>query len=147
MKHRMRLAAAAFAGALAMGAATSKASDTNQDLMSNFYGAVLDWCETQDGSFSLEFVGAPACEIGNEHWLGLIGFFERDAAWWWHWRNGLADLHLGILWHVGSPYPKQVCAATDGELCWCRAALAALDNPAKLPVVLIGPGAGECSSP
>ena len=143
MKHRMRLVVAAFAVALTLGAATSKATD----MLSEFNKAVLDWCETRGGSFMLPVTGAPGCKLGNEFWAGALRLVEEDAAWWWGKRTGMGDLHFGILWYIASPEPKQLCAASGGALCLCHVGLAALDNPAKVPVVLIGPGAGECASP
>ena len=119
MKHRVWLAAAVFAVALTLGAATSKATD----LLSELNKAVLDWCETRGGSFMLPVTGAPGCELSNELWAGALRFVEEDAAWWWDKRTGIGDMHFGVLWYVASPEPKKLCAASGGKLCLCRVAL------------------------
>lgn len=114
-------------------------------------GAVLDWCDTQDGVFRLPVISAPSCETGEVFYLGtLIGMFGAtpDEAWWWEQRTGLPlpdDLMIGVLWYVGpNPDPKALCSASQGVLCQCAAAHAALKNPARVPVVLIGRAASEC---
>ena len=72
-----------------------------------------------------------------------------DAAWWWEQRTGLPDdLMIGVLWYVGpNRDPKALCAASQGMLCQWATAHEAPNNPARVPVVLIGPGASECAEP
>ena len=80
--------------------------------------------------------------------MGLtVGPLATDATWWWKLRSGDPPNHrTGVLWFVPSPTPKELCAVSEGKLCLCRTALAALNNPAQVPVVLIGPGAAECET-
>ena len=130
--------------ALTLAATTSRATDA----LSALNAAVIDWCSTQGGSFSLPTIATPGCDIGNAMWAGTLHgvLGEPDAAWWWDKRAGIpASYTFGILWYVG-PDPKEVCDMTQGELCWCPPALAALNNPAQVPVVLIGPGATMCGA-
>ena len=143
------------------GAADDLPPMSMDDLISDFYRAVLDWCETRSGNFilggkslfgenmeNLSDLGSPGCELGpTEVWGGIPGLHvEIPLAFWWGFKaiegrhNGAV---VGILWYV-LPTPKKVCADSDGEFCPCRTARAALNNPAKVRVILIGPGAGEC---
>ena len=117
--------------ALTLAATTSRATDA----LSALNAAVIDWCSTQGGSFSLPTIATPGCDIGNAMWAGTLHgvLGEPDAAWWWDKRAGIpASYTFGILWYVG-PDPKEVCDMTQGELCWCPPALAALNNPAQVP--------------
>ena len=122
------------------------------DLLSLLNAAVLDWCDTQAGVFRLPHISAPSCEKGEVLYLGTLkGIFGEadapDAAWWWKQRTDLpSDLVVGVLWYVGPNDPKELCAASQGMLCQCPTALAALNNPARVPVVLIGPGAAVCEA-
>ena len=115
--------------------------------------AVLDWCEEQAGAFHLPDITAPSCETGGVLYLGtLIGVFGEagapDAAWWWELRTGLSSLdpEIGVAWFVSHADPEGVCESTEGLFCQCPAALDALDNPARVPVVLIGPGSAVCEA-
>ena len=163
-----RLAVVTFVMALTLavcsraGAADDLLPMSSNDLASDIYRAVLDWCEARSGNFSLgddkplfgenmenlSDLGSPGCELGpTEVWGGIPGLHvEIPLAFWWGFKaiegrhNGAV---VGILWYV-LPTPKKVCADSDGEFCSCRTARAALNNPAKVPVILIGPGAGEC---
>lgn len=131
-----------LAAALTVTAAASKATDP----LSMLNAAVLDWCNAQGGSFRLPDITTPGCNMGDAVYAGTLhGFLgEADAAWWWQKRSGmLADLSFRILWFVG-PNPKEVCVKTQGAICQCPPAIAALNNPAQVPVVLIGPGAAAC---
>ena len=122
---------------------TSKATDP----LSLLNAAVLDWCDAQGGSFELPTISTPGCDMDNEFYAGTLhGFLgEPDAAWWWDKRAGLADPTFGILWYVG-PTPKEFCVETQGTICQCPIALSALNNPARVPVILIGPGATMCEA-
>ena len=162
-----RLAVATIVMALTLavcsraGAADYQLPMSSNDLASDMYRAVLDWCEAQNGNFSLgrgkppfgentenlSDLGSPVCELGpTEEWGGVLGLFEIPLAFWWG-LKAIEGRHngpvLGILLYV-LPTPKKVCADSDGEFCPCRTGRAALNNPAKVPVILIGPGAGEC---
>ena len=133
--------------------APSALSADEHELSQHLTGAVLDWCDRQGGYFRLPHISAPSCETGEVVYLGtLTGVFGAamapDAAWWWELRTGLPDdFTLGVLWYVGPNDPKELCAASGGRLCQCDTARAALDNPARVPVVLIGPGAAVCEGP
>ena len=122
------------------------------DLLSLLNAAVLDWCDTQAGVFHLPHISAPSCETGGALYLGTLkGFFGEmdapDAAWWWKQRTDVPpNLTISVLWYVGPNDPKELCAASHGKLCQCPTALAALNNPAKVLVVLIGPGAAACET-
>ena len=60
---------------------------------------------------------------------------------WWDKRAGLpTGYSFGVLWWIG-PTPKNACVVTQGKICQCPPAIAALNNPAQVPVKLIGPGA------
>ena len=137
-----------LAAALALPAASPKATD----LLSLLNAAVLDWCNTQAGIFRLPHVSAPSCETPEALYLGTLkGVFGEvnapDAAWWWKQRSSvLPDLTIGVLWYVGPNDPVELCAASEGVLCQCPTAFAALNNPAQIPVVLIGSGAAVCES-
>ena len=125
---------------------TAPASEAT-DPLSVLNAAVLDWCDAQGGTFRLPSVSTPGCEIGNALWAGTLhGFLgEADAAWWWDKRAGLPPSHpFGVLWFVG-PRPQGIFASRRrGAICQCLPAIAALNNPARVPVTLIGPGATAC---
>ena len=135
---------------LALAAGTSSADD--DVLLLRLNEAVLEWCDTQDGVFRLPHISAPSCETSEVVYLGTLkGVFGAawapDAAWWWEKRTGLPDdLTIGVLWYVGPNDPKELCDASGGRLCQCPTAHAALNNPARIPVVLIGPGAAVCEA-
>lgn len=123
----------------------SKATDP----LSLLNEAVLDWCDMKSGIFHLPHISAPSCEINSTIYLGTLkGIFgdvdAPDAAWWWKLREGVpSGFTIGVLWYIGGN-PKELCAASQEMICPCSTALAALNNPAKVPVVLIGPGAVRC---
>lgn len=133
---------------LALVAETSRATD----MLSLLNSAVLDWCDKQAGVFRLPHFSAPSCETGEVLYLGTLkGIFGEvdapDAAWWWEQRAGAPpNLTIGMLWYISSNDPKKLCAATQELFCQCPTALAALNNPARVPVVLIGPGATVCET-
>ena len=104
------------------------------------YEAALDWCSSQSGEFHIdEDVDWPSCTI-YEAGRVYIGVFGALLAWagdalWWEYRShssGL-DVDMGLLWYV------------DHRL-ECVSANAAVNNPARIPVVLIGPAAEACAS-
>ena len=138
------------AAALATAPAVSADEHDGFDLLSLLAGAVLGWCDAQGGDFRLPHIGAPSCETGEVVYLGTLkGVFGEaaDAAWWWKQRTGLRDgLTFGVLWYVGPNDPEELCAASEGRLCQCPPAYAALNNPARVPVVLVGPGAAVCEA-
>ena len=138
-----------LAAALALPVGTPRATD----LLSLLNAAVLDWCDTQAGVFRLPHISAPSCETDEVLYLGTLkGVFGEadapDADWWWQWRTGIhsVGLRTGVLWYVGPNDPKELCAASQGMLCQCPTALAAFNNPAQVPVALIGPGAASCET-
>ena len=121
------------------------------DLLSLLNAAVLDWCDAQPGAvFYLPHISAPSCDTGETLYLGTLkGIFGDndvpDEAWWWELRVGYStDFTVGVLWYVGPNDPEELCVASRGLLCQCPTALEALNNPARVPVVLIGPGASVC---
>ena len=120
------------------------------DLLSLLNAAVLDWCDTQAGVFRLPHISTPSCETHETLYLGTLkGIFGEadapDAAWWWEKRTNVpASFTVGMLWYVGPNDPEELCVASQGMLCQCPTAIAALNNPAQVPVVLIGPGAVAC---
>ena len=144
-----------FAAMLALGGGSTMADEHDgMELVRILAGAVLDWCDTQDGDFWLPHISSPVCWTGGVAYLGTLrGAFGAamapDAAWWWDLRTDLPDdFMVGVLWYVGpNDNPKALCAASRGKLCQCAAAHAALNNPARVPVVLIGPGESECAAP
>ena len=145
---RRTITVGVLAAALALPAGTPRA----MDLLSLLNAAVLDWCDTQAGVFRLPHISAPSCETGEALYLGTLkGIFgEADAPdplWWWKLRTDVPpNLTIGVLWYVGPNDPKELCATSQGMLCQCPTALAALNNPAQMPVVLIGPGAAVCET-
>ena len=139
---RRTIMAGMFAATLTLTTTASEATDP----LSVLNAAVLDWCNAQGGSFRPPTISTPGCEIGNALWAGTLhGFLgEADAAWWWDKRAGITPAFpFGVLWFVG-PTPKEFCVETQGTICQCPPAIAALNNPAQVPVVLIGPGAAAC---
>ena len=140
------------AAALATAPAALADEHDGPDMLSLLAGAVLDWCDAQGGDFRLPHIGAPSCDTGEVIYLGTLkGVFGEvwapDAAWWWEQRTGWPDgLAFGVLWYVGPNNPKELCAASKGTLCQCPTAHAALNNPARVPVVLVGPGAAVCEA-
>ena len=121
------------------------------DLLSLLNAAVLDWCDAQPGAvFYLPHISAPSCDTGEALYLGTLkGIFGDndvpDEAWWWELRAGYStDFTVGVLWYIGPNDPEELCVASRGLLCQCPTALEALNNPARVPVVLIGPGASVC---
>ena len=151
-----RLAVVTFVMALTLAVCSRAGADNplpkwNDTMKSDFYRDVLDWCDARGGEFKLhDKNGEPAeywidfplsaCEIGlfvpEEIWAGFPGVREIPLMRWWNLKNGFASKGIegGILWYVP--------ARQGGEL--CSFASAALNNPAKVPVDLIGPGVGEC---
>ncbi|MCY4005605.1 MAG: hypothetical protein OXE84_02080 [Rhodobacteraceae bacterium] len=89
---------------------------------------VLDWCERHGGEFILPHIAAPGCLVDTSFWAGYLGLVNHDAAWWWQKRVDAGPHNFGLLWLVLS----------------CDEARAALDNPARIPLQLIGPRADEC---
>ena len=91
---------------------------------------VLEWCERRGGEFTLPHITASGCLIDNDFWAGHLGLINYDDAWWWQKRaeTDTGVYNFGILW-LGLV---------------CEESLAALDNPARIPVQLIGPRANEC---
>ena len=144
---RRTITVGVLAAALALAAGTPRA----KDVLSLLNSAVLDWCDTQAGVFHLPHISAPSCETGKTLYLGTLkGIFGEvnapDAAWWWNLRTNVPPNHtVGVLWYV-SASAKDLCAASAGRLCQCPTALAALNNPARVPMVLIGPGAAMCET-
>ena len=153
------------AGVLALVSAAAASPDKSDDKNSPLWllnEAVLDWCDAQAGEFFLPEIGAPACatwegsyRVGSPAvvYMGTLkGMFGAamapDVAWWWKLRTGdTRSWEPGVLWYVGpNDNPKELCAASEGKLCQCPAAHAALNNPARVPVVLIGPGAAVCEA-
>ena len=146
------------AGAGAAAAASADKSDDKNSLLWLLNEAVLDWCDAQAGEFYLPSIGAPSCatwkgsyRAGNPDvvYMGTLkGVFGAapDVAWWWKLRTGDMSWEFGVLWYVGPNDPKELCAASQGALCQCATAHAALNNPARVPVVLIGPGAAVCEA-
>lgn len=98
---------------------------------------VLDWCERQGGEFMLPNVASPGCVVGNNNgWVGYFGLVNREDRWWWNKRTEFENPYgdkIGILWLTISPNMDD-----------CAAARAALNNPARIPVELIGPHAPDC---
>ena len=145
---RRTIAVGLLAAALALPAGTPRA----MDLLSLLNASVLDWCDTQAGVFRLPHISVPSCETDEALYLGTLkGIFGEadapDAAWWWEKRTNVPpNLTVGVLWYVGPNDPKELCAASQGMLCQCPTAHAALNNPAHVPVVLIGPGAAACET-
>ena len=147
-----RLRWVCVAAVLALAPAASADEHDGAKLLRLLAAAVLDWCDTQDGEFWLPDISVPSCETGEVVYLGTLkgiygAVMAPDAAWWWERRTGLpADLTIGVLWYVGPNDPQALCAASRGALCQCATAHAALNNPARVPVVLIGPGAAVCEA-
>ena len=145
---RLKIALGLLVAALVLPVGTPRATD----LLSLLNAAVLDWCDTQTGVFRLPHISAPSCQTDEALYLGTLkGTFGEldapDAAWWWEIRaNGFTNLTVGVLWYVASNDPKELCVVTQGTLCQCPTALAALNNPAQVPVVLIGPGVAACET-
>ena len=145
---RRTFAVGLLAAVLTLPVGTPRATD----LLSLLNAAVLDWCDTQAGVFRLPHISAPSCETDEALYLGTLkGIFGEvdapDAAWWWKIRTYVpANFTVGALWYVGPNDPRELCATSQGMLCQCPTALAALNNPGKVPVVLIGPGAAACET-
>ncbi|MYB76890.1 MAG: hypothetical protein F4X83_07330 [Chloroflexi bacterium] len=132
-----------LAVALALAPTASKATDPKSDMMKELLNnlavlneAVLDWCDTQGGQFALPNVSSPGCKIGKGIWAGTFGLINYEPGWWWNKRAETEDPYykFGLLWLV-------LPIDSDAP---CAAALAALNNPARIPVKLIGPRAHEC---
>ena len=66
-----------------------------------FNGAVLEWCDSQGGEFSLPAFFGPVCTVGDVIWVAYLGGPKR-AAWWWDRRTGpsAGPVTIGILWFV-----------------------------------------------
>ena len=155
MKHLLRraLAVIALAGYGGIGTlAPSALAANDNELLENLSGAVLDWCDAQGGQFMLPHISAPSCKLNQVVYLGTLkGVFGAagapDSAWWWELRSDIpADLEIGVLWYTGPNNPMELCAASNGVLCQCDTAREALDNPARVPVVLVGPGTAVCEA-
>ena len=137
-----------LAVALILAPTASNAADTKSDIMKGalknlavLNEAVLNWCDTQGGKFMLPNVTAPGCRIGNNAWLGTFGgpfaIWAQEPGEWWKKRAEFENpygMQFGLLWLVLPIDPDAPCAY----------ATAALDNPARIPVKLIGPRAHEC---
>ena len=112
-----------FAAMLALGGGSTMADEHDgMELVRILAGAVLDWCDTQDGDFRLPHISTPVCGTGGVAYLGTLrGAFGAvlapDAAWWWDLRTDLPDdFMVGVLWYVGpNDNPKALCAASRGE--------------------------------
>jgi len=97
-----------------------------------FNEVVLEWCDKQGGEFFLPEFFAPGCKVGDLYWMAYLGAMTDDA-WWWDLRTGFrGPIDFGVLWFV---WPTEV---------GCEIALSAKENPARVPVTLFGPHAGEC---
>ena len=126
--------------------------------------AVLDWCEARGGKFWLGGPHdlAPIC-LASDPDLAVpvvfLGMWEDwvpfDRAWWWQRRAAdNPEYRVGVLWLVDPTNPAYDMGRTSGvpgvdldptldnE---CDLAGAAVMNPAKVPVRLVGPSADECS--
>ena len=139
--------------ALASAASADEHGGTEQfHPLSALTAAVLDWCEAQGREFLLPDIGSPSCNMGEGVFFtgtvrGIFGAaMAPDAAWWWKFRTAPTGMVVGVLWYVGPNNPRELCAASRGALCQCSTAHAALNNPARVPVVVIGPGAAVCEA-
>ena len=126
--------------------------------------AVLEWCEVQGGRFHLTDEGHPFCVLfdsASEPHLYFMGEWRLEranvATWWWMLRNNQTpDVQAGVLWLVDpTNHPPidessglvdvspEIARHADLVL-ECAFTRRALNNPARLPVYLIGPGVDEC---
>ncbi|MDE0211507.1 MAG: hypothetical protein OXJ64_16700, partial [Boseongicola sp.] len=116
------------------------------DFSSALNAAVLDWCDARSGTFDLPEINIPYCTVdggtaklfGGTAYIGVMGTTDLPPAKWWELRSykghPFGPDRLGVLWYVPGPASKELC----------REALSALKNPARVPVVLVGPGAAVC---
>ena len=125
---------------------------------------MLEWCEARGGRFWLGGTHdlAPICLAFDPDlavqvvFLGMWeGWVPFDLPWWWQRRAAdKPEYRIGVLWLVDPTNPVYDMGRTSGvpgvdfdptlnnE---CSLAGAAVVNPAKVPVRLIGPSADECS--
>lgn len=152
----LALAGAVYAGEPDPRVLTARAEAARQ--------AVFAWCETRGGEFWLGGQDDlwPVCRAFDPDSAVPVVFvagWERwvpfDLPWWWRLRAGdTPEYRYGVLWLVDPTNPVSDMGRTSGvpgvdldptlnnE---CSLAGAAVVNPAKVPVRLVGPSADECS--
>ena len=117
---------------------------------------VAEWCDGHTGYFVLN-KGHPFCLLRSEvrDWLFVGEWRMVEMQYWWSRRtNDMDGPRVAVLWLVEpngyppiKPDDKGMETVSPEELLGIECALArvAVDNPARVPVVLVGPAAGQCS--
>ena len=121
--------------------------------------AVLDWCEPRNGVFGLTEDGQPYCGFVDENgeitgaFLGVWDIaLGSETGWWWEIRSRQTPgMQSGVLWLVDPfnhpPSSEEVSPELDREIMLsfeCIYMRYALNNPARISVVLMGPGIEQC---
>ena len=117
--------------------------------------AVAEWCDEHIGYFILN-KGHPVCLLRSEvrKWFFFGEWRMVERRYWWSRRKDeTTGRRVAILWLVepnGYPpiepdnegretVPPEALLAIE-----CSFARVAVDNPARVPVVLVGPAASQC---
>ena len=118
--------------------------------------AVVRWCDEHSGYFTLN-KGHPFCLLGTDtrSWLFIGEWRMVEPTFWWNRRNSdTEDVRIAVLWLVEpSGYPPLRPDASGRETASveellnleCTFARVAVENPARVPVVLVGPAADQCN--
>ena len=101
--------------------------------------------------------GHPFCLLRTDArtWLFIGEWRMVEPKYWWNRRNGdTADYRIAVLWLVDpSSYPliesddegRGTLSAEELLDTECFFARLAVENPARVPVILVGPAADQCS--
>ena len=117
--------------------------------------AVVEWCDEHTGYFILN-KGHPFCMLQDDvrSWLFVGEWRMVEQGYWWSRRDDDTEgPRIAVLW-LAEPngYPpikpddqgKETLPQAELLAIECAFAHVAVNNPARVPVVLVGPAADEC---
>ena len=125
------------------------AEDAKTPRAASLRAAFADWCDERSGILVLR-VGQPFCIVfdnGSEALFVGEWRLVREQYWWSVCHN---SLRVGVLWLVDPPTPEEVAqsgyvgSSESLMMSECVIGFQAMQNPANVPIILIGPAAEEC---
>ena len=125
------------------------AEDAKTPRAATLRAAVADWCDERSGILFLR-VGQPFCIVSDNGSEALFAGQWRlvREQYWWSVRHN--SFRVGVLWLVDPPTPEEMAQSgyvgspEIGMMSECVSGFQAMQNPANVPVILVGPAAEEC---